>query len=58
MIMLLAALALVALLLVLALLTRTPLARRWRKRVLENDQRYRDTLKPTRPWDDDYRREW
>ncbi len=58
MIMLLAALVLVALLLVLALLTRTPLARRWRKRVLEHDQRYRDTLKPTRPWDDDYRREW
>lgn len=58
MIMLIVLAAVIAVLLVLWLIDRSPLARGIRRRILERDRRYRESLKPARPWEDNYRREW
>ncbi len=58
MMLLIIVLAVIALLLLLWLIDRSPIGQGIRRRVLERDRRYRESLKPARPWEDDYRREW
>lgn len=42
----------------LGLLARSALARRWRQRLLDADARGREALVPLNPWQSGYRRVW
>ncbi|HJO36121.1 MAG: hypothetical protein SV108_01285 [Pseudomonadota bacterium] len=48
----------VAAVVVLGLLARSALARRWRQRLLDTDAQRREALVPINPWQPGYRRVW